>query len=668
MLQYKTKTVKPWHPSGTGNFNPSTSLRTGNLTVESLQDTDQYKDKQKSAGISVSIPIGAGGYGGSISASNSNTQSNYASVNEQSGIMAGDGGFQVNVNGNTDLKGAVIASTDKAIQDNRNSLTTETLTTSNIKNKAEYDASSTSLGGGYSASGDGVGLDQDGKAQTGGAQVPGTTLPSLKGFSATLPVALSASDKADSTTVSGVSHGNINVTNSTAQTTLTGKDAATTVATLNQDVKVVQSTDAEGNTTAIAVDSQGNNLANTLTPIFDDAKKAEINAGFEITQAFTQQVGTFLSNRAKESAEATKAIENELKKPESQQDINVITQAGQVIANNQLWAMGGTGRIALTAITAAFSGNVTGSGTSLIQSATVATLQSLGAQQIKAIADQIGGEGSIAHTALHAVLACAGAAATGGDCGTGALAASSGVVINKLLDGIEGKDNANLTATEKEARLNLISTLVTGVTAAVGGDAAVANTAVTIETENNALIKGAKAAIKTTKAAIDSYKKNGKVKMADLKQTLKDEGLSIADNLLTLADGELTVDDALAILDLVVGTEFNKANKGEALKKIEQIVERNKNALPYGQKYWTPPKLDEITGFTGLERATWKTPVQGGGGLRPRWKDSDGNIYEFDKQHGALEKYNSNGKHLGEFNYKTGTQTKPADPTRKVKP
>jgi hypothetical protein len=160
-----------------------------------------------------------------------------------------------------------------------------------------------------------------------------------------------------------------------------------------------------------------------------------------------------------------------------------------VIADNQMWGMGGTGRIALTAITAAFSGNVTGSGSALIQSATVASLQALGAQEIKALAPILGGEGSIAHTALHAVLACAGAAATGGDCGTGAVAASSGVVLNSLINQLEGKDASQLTATEREARLNLLTTLVTGMTAAMGGDAAVANTAATIETENNAVLQ-----------------------------------------------------------------------------------------------------------------------------------------------------------------------------------
>ena len=43
-----------------------------------------------------------------------------------------------------------------------------------------------------------------------------------------------------------------------------------------------------------------------------------------------------------------------------------------------------------------------------------------------------------------------------------------------------------------------------------------------------------------------------------------------------MADGTLSWDDAKAVIDLVVGTSFNKANKGDALKKIKEIVDRSK--------------------------------------------------------------------------------------------
>ncbi|MCA2489887.1 MULTISPECIES: colicin E3/pyocin S6 family cytotoxin [Vibrio] len=65
-------------------------------------------------------------------------------------------------------------------------------------------------------------------------------------------------------------------------------------------------------------------------------------------------------------------------------------------------------------------------------------------------------------------------------------------------------------------------------------------------------------------------------------------------------------------------------------------------------------------------KAKKKTSVQGGGKLRERWKDKKGRIYEWDSQHGKVEIYTKNGKHIGEFDHISGEQTKEADPARKV--
>ncbi|KDF47449.1 hypothetical protein AE07_02609, partial [Enterobacter cloacae BWH 43] len=85
-------------------------------------------------------------------------------------------------------------------------------------------------------------------------------------------------------------------------------------------------------------------------------------------------------------------------------------------------------------------------------------------------------------------------------------------------------------------------------------------------------------------------------------------------------------------------------------------------------KYYTPPKGNPaLPAFPDAKKAQAKTPVKGGGKLRNRWKDSSGRIYEWDSQHGTVEMYDRSGRnHLGEFNYVTGEQTKPADPSRKV--
>ncbi|TDY38997.1 hemagglutinin repeat-containing protein, partial [Paraburkholderia rhizosphaerae] len=93
----------------------------GDLNIASLQDVSHYDSKQVSGGVSISVCVPPICYGaGSSAAANFSQEkmnSDYASVTEQSGIHAGDGGFQINVKGNTDLKGAVISSSDQAILD-----------------------------------------------------------------------------------------------------------------------------------------------------------------------------------------------------------------------------------------------------------------------------------------------------------------------------------------------------------------------------------------------------------------------------------------------------------------------------------------------------------------------------------------------------------------------
>lgn len=128
--------------------NQVTTTVGGNLNIASLQDTSVYDSKQQSIGGSITVGAGVSG---SVSFSNSKVNSNYASVTEQSGIQAGDGGFNVNVAGNTDLKGGVIASTQAAVENGSNRFTTGgTLTMSDIQNHASYSAQSVGINVGSS--------------------------------------------------------------------------------------------------------------------------------------------------------------------------------------------------------------------------------------------------------------------------------------------------------------------------------------------------------------------------------------------------------------------------------------------------------------------------------------------------------------------------------------
>ncbi|CAN5768109.1 hemagglutinin repeat-containing protein [soil metagenome] len=125
----------------------------GNLNVESLQDTSKYKESSKSVGGS--LTVGAG-ISGSFSASKTNIDSSYASVAEQSGIKTGDGGFQVDVKGKTDLKGGAITSTQKAIDNGANAFNSQGgVNTSDIQNSASYSANSVGVNIGTGVSLDG---------------------------------------------------------------------------------------------------------------------------------------------------------------------------------------------------------------------------------------------------------------------------------------------------------------------------------------------------------------------------------------------------------------------------------------------------------------------------------------------------------------------------------
>ena len=122
------------------------------LNIISLQDTSNYKSKQQDASAQITI---GNGVSGSASYSQSKINANYASVGEQSGIIAGDGGYSVNVQNNTNLVGGIITSSQAAEEAGRNRFSTGTLTASNVENHSDYKGSGFGLTGGVSVGADG---------------------------------------------------------------------------------------------------------------------------------------------------------------------------------------------------------------------------------------------------------------------------------------------------------------------------------------------------------------------------------------------------------------------------------------------------------------------------------------------------------------------------------
>jgi filamentous hemagglutinin len=115
----------------------------GDLKLASVQDVSRSTARQTShVGGFSSQGVGSA----SFSSQRGTANGNYAGVGEQSGIQAGEGGFDIRVKGNTDLKGAYISSTAAP---ERNQLTTGTLSFEDLTNSSHYKASS----GGFSLGG-----------------------------------------------------------------------------------------------------------------------------------------------------------------------------------------------------------------------------------------------------------------------------------------------------------------------------------------------------------------------------------------------------------------------------------------------------------------------------------------------------------------------------------
>ncbi|MCX8565289.1 MAG: hypothetical protein ON057_000016 [Glomeribacter sp. 1016415] len=200
--------------------------------------------------------------------------------------------------------------------------------------------------------------------------------------------------------------------------------------------------------------------------------------GFDIVNALGREAGTFVLNRVREAdhkieqAERLEVLAGNESMPVQQQELieaaAELREQAQII--NKQWGAGGTHRRIVTALTAAASGNVTGTTAAFTQAAALNYLQSLGAEKIKHIADNLNNETTRA--ALHGALAYGGAVARGQSGGSAALGASASVLVNNLLGPVD-----DFSEEEKEARKNLVTSLVAGFADAGGADATAAQNA-----------------------------------------------------------------------------------------------------------------------------------------------------------------------------------------------
>ncbi|HGC4133793.1 TPA: VENN motif pre-toxin domain-containing protein, partial [Escherichia coli] len=383
------------------------------LTLTSEQDSDRYDSKQQNASAGGSI--GTGSASASVSHSRDKMHSNYDSVQEQTGIFAGRGGFDVTTGQHTQLNGAVIASTATA---DKNRLDTGTLGFSDIENRADFKTEHQSAG-----------------LSTGGS-VAGNFLGNTAN---NLLVGANHEGHADSTTQSAVSAGNITIRDTQSQ--------KQDVADLNRDA-------AHAN--------------QTLSPIFDREKEQQRLQQAQLIGEIGNQVadiarteGQIAGEKAKRDPAALNQARAELEaagKPFTEQDV------AQRAYNNGMAASGfGTGgkyQQAIQAATAAVQGLAGGN--------LSAALAGGAAPYIAEIIKQTTPDGA-GRVAAHAVVNAALAVAQGNNALAGAAGAATGEVVGMIATQMYGKPVNELSETEKQT-VSTLATVAAGLAGGLVGD------------------------------------------------------------------------------------------------------------------------------------------------------------------------------------------------------
>ncbi|WP_370464211.1 hemagglutinin repeat-containing protein [uncultured Escherichia sp.] len=385
------------------------------LTLTSEQDSDRYDSKQQNASAGGSFTFGSMSGSASVSLSRDKMHSNYDSVQEQTGIFAGRGGFDVTTGQHTQLNGAVIASTATS---DKNRLDTGTLGFSDIENRADFKTEHQSAG-----------------LSTGGS-VAGNFLGNMAN---NLLVGANHEGHADSTTQSAVSAGNITIRDTQSQ--------KQDVADLNRDA-------AHAN--------------QTLSPIFDREKEQQRLQQAQLIGEIGNQVadiarteGQIAGEKAKRDPAALNQARAELEakgKPFTEQDV------AQRAYNNGMAASGfGTGgkyQQAIQAATAAVQGLAGGN--------LSAALAGGAAPYIAEIIKQTTPDGA-GRVAAHAVVNAALAVVQGNNARASAAGAATGEVVGMIATQMYGKPVSELSETEKQT-VSTLATVAAGLAGGLVGD------------------------------------------------------------------------------------------------------------------------------------------------------------------------------------------------------
>ena len=310
----------------------------------------------------------------------------YVSVREQTGIFAGDDGYQVNVKGHTQLDGALITSTAQAEAEGKNRFRTGTIDYRDIENHADYSGSSVGIGGGFSVGGGdgpkelgGVKLASQGQNHAQQSGDPNSGKGKLQASVTGLGFG-SDSSHASGVTKSGINTQNIEITDHRGQLQRTGNSVQTALEGIRTDI-----------TTETAQAHSG-----SVTNRFDkDALQKELDIQRTTTEAFGKNAAQAVALTAETLGKVKEYQVIEHQKVLAEQALNQETDPGKRAeltrtidlaedylktykAEYETWKEGGVGRVALHAVAGGLlTGNLSGAVASGTTSAAAPHLEEL---------------------------------------------------------------------------------------------------------------------------------------------------------------------------------------------------------------------------------------------------------------------------------------------------
>ncbi len=388
-----------------------------NLTLQSQQDTDSYNSTQKDISAGGNFSLGTMTGSGGISASRDKMDSDYKSVQEQTGLFAGDGGFDIRAGGHTQLDGAVIAST-AAAENNR--LDTGTLGWRDIRNHAEYSVEHQSAG-----------------FSSGGASIDGQFTGNM---ASNLLAGMNSHDSAGGTTRSAIAQGDIIIRDPASQTQDTAR--------LSRDT---------------------DNASDTVDVIFDKAREqrrldeAQLisDTGSQMSD-IARTEGQIAQQNAMKDPAALRAAEEQLRaggnaSPTPQE---IADQAGRTAMAE--YGTGSDIQRAIQAATAAVKGAAGGDLSAALAGAAAPYVAEV-------IGHRSGLEDGMEKAAAHAVANAALAALQGQNALAGAAGAVAGELAGSIAKEMYGKEVAELSESQKQT-ISSLATIAAGIAGGLAGD------------------------------------------------------------------------------------------------------------------------------------------------------------------------------------------------------